>query len=327
MEYWIKDGDILSERMIEIVRIRASVLRFIRRWLDKNGYLEVPTPVIVKDPIEKELAFKLNYFGQDAFISHNSQLYLENIALSIGNAWTSNPSFRSEKHESDRHLSEFILFQLEKVDIKDLDEILHVQEDLICQVIETVLYEQIDSFNFLKLDISYLKNIKPHFERMSYDEAIRNLKSREFKVEKNRTIRSIEWGDDLDINAESELTRDKTSPIFITHFPMKIRPFYIMRDRGDEEKSVSVDLLAPKGFGELTSGGLREDSVHNLENELKKRYNNDRMFEWYCRAKITKMPTHGGFGMGIDRLIRWLTNTQNIKDIMPFPRTPSINEP
>src|SRR5262245_38946142 len=124
-------------RIMEILKIRASVLKYIRIWLDKNGYLEIPTPILISDPMQTELSFKLDYFGKKAFVSHNNQLYLEEIALSLGNSWTINPSFRAEKNETDRHLSEFLLLQLEKVDVKDLDEILRIQEDLICRIVKS----------------------------------------------------------------------------------------------------------------------------------------------------------------------------------------------
>ena len=192
-----------SPEMIEITRIRACVLKYIRQWLNLNSYLEVCTPVIVRHPIQSELSFKLRYFDMDAFISHNNQLYLEKASFSVGNAWTLNPSFRSEEQETERHLSEFLLLQSESLYLKDLDDVLQIQENLICYLIELTIKERIDSFNFLKIDSDLLKRIQAPFGRMRYDQAIEILREKEVKTAgKNRVF---EWGDDFDIDAEREV--------------------------------------------------------------------------------------------------------------------------
>ena len=108
-------------------------------------------------------------------------------------------------------------------------------------------------------------------------------------------------------------------PLFITHFPMSLRPFYIKHDLEQENLSLSVDLLAPLGFGEITSGGLREDDVQRLGDELVKRYSNEKVFSWDVESKIQDVELHGGFGLGIDRLVRWLTHSLDIRDVRyPF---------
>jgi asparaginyl-tRNA synthetase len=139
--------------------------------------------------------------------------------------------------------------------------------------------------------------------------------------------RIIKWGDDLDIDAERELTRNMAAPLFITHFPRSLRPFYIKHDTEEERLSLSVDMLAPEGYGEITSGGLREDDVQRLKNELRRRYSDEKIFDWYCDAKMHKLAPHGGFGLGIDRLVRWLTLIPDIRDVVLFPRTPSMIDP
>jgi len=318
-------SNLFGRSKIEVTKIRACILKSIRHWLDRNGYLEISTPVIVSHPIVKELAFKLNYFEREAFVSHNNQLYLEKAALSMGNSWTINPSFRSERKPSERHLSEFTLLQLECLNLKSLDNVLQMEEELVSHSINSVLLERLDSLGFLKIDISRLKHVRPPFDRMHYNEAIEFLRNHDFKAKGNK--RTIEWGDELDIDAEKKLTQKRTTPLFVTHFPMSLRPFYIMHDTENEQLSVSVDMLAPQGFGEITSGGLREDNIQNLRKELKIRYGNNRTFAWYCNLKKQKLSSHGGFGLGIDRFVRWITNSRNIRDVVLYPRTESILTP
>jgi asparaginyl-tRNA synthetase len=314
-------------RLGQIIRIRACVLNFLRNWLNTNNYLEIQAPVIVSRPIDRHLSFELSYFDKPAFISHNSQLYLETAAFYFGNVWTLNPSFRAEREESNRHLAEFQLLQVEKVRIKDLTDVLRIQEKMLYELIKNMLAEMRDLFNPLEIDLGYMQEINAPFDKMTYEQAISILKSDGFKVEVNGTKRNIEWGDDIGAQAEWKLTHHRIQPLFITHYPMKLRPFYIKHYSPTEDVSVSADLLAPRGYGELTSGGIREDDVLKVRNELQKRYNDKNLFDFYCDLKIAKWKPHGGFGLGIERLLRWLTDTPNIRNVTLFPRTSTITEP
>jgi asparaginyl-tRNA synthetase len=209
--------------------------------------------------------------------------------------------------------------------LKGLDDVLQIQENLILNVIDRTIRERVDSLNYLKIDSDRLKHLKQPFGRLRYDEAIKVLREKNFKVGRNNRV--IKWGDDLGMGAERELTCNMTTPLFITHFPRSLRPFYIKHDPQEGHLSLSVDMLAPEGFGEITSGGLRENDVQSLKNELRRRYGDEKMFSWYCDAKMQKFAPHGGFGLGIDRLVRWLTLSRDIRDVMLYPRTPSIIDP
>lgn len=315
-----------TKKMIETAKIRASTQKYIREWFNENQWWEVNCPVIVNAPIQTELSFKINYFDKEAFVSHNTQLYIETMAFSLGKVWTINPSFRSEKAETNRHLSEFLLLQTEQL-WADLEDVLTIQENLVTYVVENILKDRKESLGILKSNVNYLQSIRPPFDKLKYSDAINMLRSKDFMVEENGNKRIIEWGDDIGNAGEWELTYNRNTPLFLTHYPMSVRPFYIKHHGKHNEQSLSVDLLAPRGFGEITSGGLREDDITLIRKELRRRNLADNVYEWYIDLRKYGWVPHGGFGLGIDRLIRWVTNTENIKDVVMFPRTASQLEP
>ncbi|MGI8832588.1 MAG: asparagine--tRNA ligase [Nitrososphaeraceae archaeon] len=318
-----------ARKMIAIAKIRSSVLKFARNWLITNDWIEITAPVIVKGAVEGgSTLFKVKYFNNDyAYLSQSAQLYLEAMVFSLGPVWSLTPSFRAESSRTVRHLSEFTHLEAEAPWV-ELEDILKVQEQLISNILEHVIAERQEDFAMLKRDISALKNMRPPFERISYKKAIDSLRSQDFTIlDGNGKSRRIELGDDLNIDSERELTKNFSKPIFVVGYPIAVKPFYVKEDPQNKGYGLAADMLAPDGFGEITSGGIREDDSFSITKRMEQEGLDINSYQWYLDLRRYGSVPHGGFGLGIERLIRWITRIDDIKDTILFPRTMSRVSP
>jgi asparaginyl-tRNA synthetase len=311
-------------RMVAMAKIRATVLDYGRRWLVENDWMEVTAPTIVKGAVEGgSTLFKLKYFDEEAYLSQSAQLYLEAMIFSLGPVWSLTPSFRAEKSRTVRHLAEFSHLEAEAPWVT-LDDILKVQEQLVSYVIQNTVRERAEELAYLKRDVADLKKVEPPFERLPYENAIDILRTKEFTiVQENGSKREIRVGDDLNVDSERELTKNASKPVFVVGYPIAVKPFYVKEDPERKGVGLAADMLAPQGFGEITSGGLREDDIVSMTERIKKEGLNPAAYDWYLDLRKYGSVPHGGFGLGIERLMRWITNVDDIKDTVLFPRTMS----
>jgi asparaginyl-tRNA synthetase len=309
-------------KMVAIAKIRTTVLEYCRRWFVESGWMEVTAPIIVKGAVEGgSTLFKLNYFDEEAYLSQSAQLYLEAMIFSLGPVWSLTPSFRAERSRTVRHLAEFSHLEAEAPWVT-LEDLLKVQEQLVSYVIENTIRERAEELAYLRRDIFELKKIEPPFERLSYEKAIEIVKSKGLLITQEDGIkREIQFGDDLNIDSERELTKNATKPIFVVGYPLTIKPFYVKENPYNRGSGLAADMLAPRGFGEITSGGLREDNIVSITERIKKEGLDPAAYDWYLDLRKYGSVSHGGFGLGIERLMRWITNAGDIKDTVPFPRT------
>jgi asparaginyl-tRNA synthetase len=309
-------------KMIAIAKIRATVLDYARRWFVENNWMEVTAPVIVKGAVEGgSTLFKLKYFDEEAYLSQSAQLYLEAMIFSLGPVWSLTPSFRAERSRTVRHLAEFSHLEAEAPWVT-LEDLLKVQEQLISYVIQNTVRERTEELTYLKRDTAELKNIAPPFERLSYEKAIETIRSKDLMItQEDGSKREIQLGDDLNIESERELTKDATKPIFVVGYPLTIKPFYVKENPQHSGSGLAADMLSPRGFGEITSGGLREDNILSITDRIKKEGLDPAAYDWYLDLRNYGSVPHGGFGLGIERLMRWITNVGDIKETVPFPRT------
>jgi asparaginyl-tRNA synthetase len=313
-----------TRRMIEIAKIRSTILKFARQFFIENDWMEVTPPIIVKGAVEGgSTLFKLRYFNEEAFLSQSAQLYLEALIFSLGPVWSLTPSFRAEKSRTVRHLAEFSHLEAE-APLTSLEDILRVEERLITYIIHNTIRERSDSLIFLKRDVTNLKDVRVPFDRISYYEAIDTLQSRDFRVvDAKGNKRPIRIGDDLNIDSERELTKSTLNPLFVSGYPIWIKPFYVKEDEQNRGIGLSADLLAPGGFGEIASGGMREDDISSIKKRMKTEGLDPSSYDWYIDLRRFGSVPHGGFGLGIERLVRWLVDIEDIKDTVLFPRTMS----
>jgi asparaginyl-tRNA synthetase len=317
-----------TRKMIEIAKIRASMFKFLREWFSDNDWMEITPPLIVKGSVEGgSTLFKLNYFDDVAYLSQSAQLYLEAMIFSLGPVWSLTSSFRAERSRTVRHLAEFSHLECESPWVS-LGNLLQIQERLVKYAIDKTINEQKESLQFLKIDTSRFRDLTKPFHKITYDQAIEKLESLDFKItELDGKSRTIRWGDDLNIDSERELTRKMMTPLFITEYPTKVKPFYVKENQDRPETSLTFDLLGPQGYGELSSGGMREDNLQTLYKRIKQTGLNPIDYGWYLDLRKYGSVEHGGFGMGIERLLRWFIGIEDIKDSVLFPRTMSRVSP
>jgi asparaginyl-tRNA synthetase len=312
---------IRTRRMIMVSKIRSSVLNFSRKWFTDSNWIEVTAPVIVKGSVEGgSTLFTIKYFDENAYLSQSAQLYLEAMIFSLGPVWSLTPSFRAEKSRTVRHLTEFLHLEAEAPWVS-LEDLLKFQEELISYVIQNILKQNKKEFEFLKRNISELENISPPFDRITYEKAIDKLRNEGLRIVDKESSKLIEYGDDLSIESERLLTLNSSKPLFVIGYPLKIKPFYVKEEISKEGVGIAADLLAPNGFGEITSGGIREDDLQKFEKRMVLEGLEKRNYDWYLDLRRYGSVPHGGFGLGIERLMRWILNSIDIKDTLPFPRT------
>ena len=312
---------IRTRRMTMVSKIRSSLLYFARKWFTDNDWIEVTSPVIVKSSVEGgSTLFNIKYFDDNAYLSQSAQLYLEAMIFSLGPVWSITPSFRAEKSRTVRHLTEFLHLEAEAPWVS-LEDLIKFQEELVTYVIENILKKNKEEFEFLKRNITDLEKISPPFERITYEKAIDKLRNEDLLIVDKESSRRIEYGDDLSIESERILTQKSSKPLFVIGYPLKIKPFYVKEEISKEGIVIAADLLAPNGFGEITSGGLREDNLQKLEKRMVLEGLQKSDYDWYLDLRRYGSVPHGGFGLGIERLMRWILNIPDIKDTLPFPRT------
>jgi asparaginyl-tRNA synthetase len=206
-----------------------------------------------------------------------------------------------------------------------LSDLISIQEDLIHEIIKMIITHNKKELDFLSKEaLKRLEEISIPFQKITYGGAIDILRTLDCKIkDQDGKERIIEWGDDLSTESERELTKDRTSPIFVTEYPLKIKPFYVKQNPLDENTGLAVDLLAPYGFGEISGGGIREDDLSRLRNRIEQSKLKIDDYLWYLDLRKYGSVPHGGFGLGIERLLRWILNFDDIKDVTLFPRTMS----
>ena len=314
---------IRTRKMVAISKIRATVVQSARQWFIDNDWLEVTVPIIVKSAVEGgSTLFPLKYFEEEAYLSQSAQLYLEALIFSVGPVWTISPSFRAERSRTVRHLAEFLHLEAELPWI-EMEDLLKIQQELLFSTMQKILLERSQDLKFLNIDPVRLSQLKKPFERMKYDNAIELLRSKEIRVQEGDTVRPIEWGDDLNIDSERAITHNKTNPVFIVGYPLQVKPFYVKEDPENPNVALSTDLLLPHGFGEVSSGGMREDNIELIEERIKGEGLDLSTYSWNLDLRKYGSVPHGGFGIGIERLIRWVINSSDIKECVLFPRTMS----
>ena len=281
---WIR-----SRRHTMIFRIKAVALSAAREWLDKNGFIETTPPIIVSGQTEGgSTLFDLKYFDTTAYLSQSAQLYQEALIFGLERVYAITPSFRAEKSRTTRHLTEY--WHLE----------------------QTVASRTKAELEFLGRDPQDLRHIKPPFKHLSYAEAVTCLQNNGFDVH---------WGSDFGTKEEAFLTQKEKKPGFIELYPLAIKAFYMKENPDDPRTVLCSDLLAPEGFGEMIGGSERETDYAKITERLKAQGENLSSYEWYLDLRRYGSVPHSGFGMGIERLVRWLCKLEHIRDALPFPRT------
>jgi asparaginyl-tRNA synthetase len=300
-----------SDKMRSILRVRAVVLSAVREWFDKHSFTEVHVPTLTSAAVEGGATlFEVKYFDQKAYLTQSWQLYAEALIASIGSIYTVAPSFRAEKSRTRRHLTEYWHVEAE-APWCDLACIIEVEEQLLSHIVSTLVEKCKTELALFERKLEDLEKVKPPFERVTYDQAFKMIGE-----EKS----GIKWGDDLGYEQEKLLTVKFDRPFFVTHYPKKAKAFYHMPDPSNSEVTLSVDCLAPEGYGEITGGGQRIEKYDALLARIREEGLDPKSYEWYLDLRKFGSVTHSGFGLGLERVVSWVCKLDHIRDAIAFPR-------
>ena len=307
-----------SSRQQAVLRVRHTVAKAIRDFLDSNGFLLFDAPIFTPNAVEgTSTLFKTDYFGRAAYLTQSGQLYQEAGAMAFGKVYCFGPTFRAEKSKTRRHLTEFWMVEPE-VAYADLDDVLALCEDFTMYIVEQVLQRNREDLKRLDRDISKLEAISKPFPRLSYTEAVERI---------NAGGVAKEWGGDLGAEEETVLSEKYDSPLFVTRYPLDVKAFYMKTDPQDPKLSMSVDMLAPEGYGEVIGAGQREDDLDTLLAKIHAHDLPTEVFEWYLDLRRYGSVPHSGFGLGLERTVTWLCGIHHLREAIPFPRMLEHLEP
>ena len=311
-----------SSRQWALLRVRATVIKAIRDWLDDHGFINMDTPILTPAAGEGTTTlFKVDYFGEPIFLAQTGQLYNEANIYAFGRVYCFGPTFRAEKSKTRRHLTEFWMVEPE-IAFCDLDQLMEVEEQFLSYIVQTVLKERRQELMLLERDTSQLENVVPPFPRISYDEALERVAEMRAKTEDEelRELLQIEWGDDFGSPHETELTKLYNKPVFVYGYPTEAKAFYMEPWPDRPEVSKSVDLLAPEGYGEITGGSERISDPDLLHQRIRDWGLPPEAFKWYVDLRLFGSVPHSGFGLGVERTVTWICGIDHLRETIAFPR-------
>jgi len=304
---WIR-----SQRQQAILRVRHEVIDAVRDYFNSRGFILADTPIFTPSACEGTTTlFPVQYFDDaTAYLTQSGQLYNEANAMALGRTYCFGPTFRAEKSKTRRHLTEFWMVEPE-VAYADLNDVISLAEGLVTSVIGRVLDRRQRELKVLERDTAKLARVTTPFARITYDEAV--------KVLQDKGLPFV-WGGDFGSPDETALSEHFDGPVAVTGYPSEIKAFYFKPMDGRPEVSMSVDVLAPEGYGEIIGGGQRLEDLDLLLQRIKEHNLPQEAFEWYLDLRRFGSVPHGGFGMGIERVVSWICGLDHLREAIPYPR-------
>jgi len=304
-----------STRQWAIMRVRATIIKAIRDWLDDQGFLLVDTPLLTPAACEGTTTlFQTDYFGTPAYLSQSGQLYNEATIGAFGKTYCFGPAFRAEKSKTRRHVMELWMVEPEAAYV-ELAECMEIEEQLVSYIAQMVLQQRRTELDILERDVSKLQAITPPFPRLSYDQAVEMIND----LGRHQGV-TIQWGEDFGAPHETLLSDHFDRPVFVHHYPTAVKAFYMAQEPDRPEVCRSVDLLAPEGYGEVIGGGERSGDPVFLERQIETHKLPRDAYKWYLELRQYGGVPHSGFGLGIERTVCWLCKLPHIREAIAFPR-------
>ena len=325
-----------------VFRVRSVLSYAIHKFFQENNFVYVHTPIItgsdaegagemfnlntfdlnnVPKTADGKVDFSKDFFGKQAHLTVSGQLNVETYAFAFRNVYTFGPTFRAENSNTVKHAAEFWMIEPE-ICFADLKDDMDLAENMLKYVINYVLEncpEEMEFFNnFIdKGLLERLNNVvNSEFGRITYTDAVKELEKHNDEFEYK-----VSWGVDLQTEHERYLSENIfKKPVFVTDYPQEIKAFY-MKLNQDGKTVAAADLLAP-GIGEIIGGSQREDNLEKLQSKIKDLNMDEKDYWWYLDLRKYGSVPHSGFGLGFERLMMYITGMQNIRDVIPFPRTP-----
>ena len=304
---WLRDP-----QQVAILRIRATLVKAIRDWLDDHGFTLVDTPIITPAAAEGTTTlFATKYFDEPAYLAQTGQLYNEADIFAFGRVYCFGPTFRAEKSDTRRHAMEFWMVEPEMA-FTDLWENMEVIEQFVGYCVQTVLEKRADDLAVLGRDVSRLQNVMPPFPRIHYDDAVKLLHANGFP--------DFPWGEDFGAPHEDTISAQFDKPVFVHHYPREVKAFYMQPDPERPDTVLACDLIAPEGYGEIVGGSQRMHDYQMILDAIDAQKLPREAYEWYLDLRKYGTQPHSGFGMGLERVLMWLGGLHHIREALPFPR-------
>jgi asparaginyl-tRNA synthetase len=304
---WIR-----SERQQAILRIRHEIINAVRDFFNHRGFILADTPIFTPAACEGTTTlFPAQYFeDQTAYLTQSGQLYNEANAMALGRVYCFGPTFRAEKSKTRRHLTEFWMVEPEMA-YANLDDVMELAESLVVSVVGRVLEKRGRELKALDRDTTKLESVQPPFPRITYDEAVRRLQAQGLP---------IQWGGDFGGPDETTISEMYDRPVMVHRYPAAVKAFYMKPDPERPELALGVDVLAPEGHGEIIGGGERLADLDLLLKRIEEHKLPREAFEWYLDLRRYGSVPHGGFGMGIERVVAWICGLEHVRETIPYPR-------
>ena len=304
---WIR-----AERQQAILRVRHEIINAVRDFFNTRGFILADTPIFTPAACEGTTTlFPAQYFDeQTAYLTQSGQLYNEANAMALGRVYCFGPTFRAEKSKTRRHLTEFWMVEPEMA-YADLNDVMTLAEGLVVSVVARVLDKRRGELKVLERDTSKLEAVQSPFPRISYDDAVKILKEKGLP---------FEWGGDFGGPDETVLSARFDRPVMVHRYPSKVKAFYMKPDPDRPEVALGVDVLAPEGYGEIIGGGERLADLDLLLARIEEHKLPKDAFEWYLDLRRYGSVPHGGFGMGIERVVAWICGLEHVRETIPYPR-------
>ena len=293
------------------LRVRSEVEQAIHDFLYERDFVRVDTPILTGSIGEHAGSlFETDYFGESAYLAQTGQLYAEAACPAFRNVYCFGPTFRAEKSKTRRHLTEFWMMEPEMAFV-DSDGNMDFQEELISYVVGRAVERCQEQLDLLERDLSKLENVQAPFPRVNYTDAVARLQEKGSK---------IEWGDDIGGSDETLLSEDHDRPVFIYNYPKGVKAFYMKENPEDTTTVLCDDLIAPEGYGEIIGGSQREDNLDLLLARIREEKLPEEAYGWYLDLRRFGTFPHSGFGMGLERVVAWITGRPHVRELIPFPR-------
>lgn len=300
-----------SKKQNAILRIRAEMVSAIYDFFNGKGFTLADAPILTPNACEgTSTLFETQYFEEKAYLSQSGQLYMEAMAAALGKTYCFGPTFRAEKSKTRRHLIEFWMVEPE-VAFADLKDNMELAEHFVEYIVQRILKNKKQELKILDRDTSALEKIKAPFPRLHYKEAVTIL------LKQNPDFKD---GDDFGAPDETIISSQFDKPVFVHHYPTAIKAFYMKEDQSDPVYSLSCDLLATEGYGEIIGGGQREDSLSVLEKKIKEHNLNKEHLKWYTDLRKYGAFKSAGFGLGLERTLSWVCGLSHVRETIAFPR-------
>jgi len=306
-----------SQRQASILRVRAEIIKAARDFFDEHGFTLTDPPILTPAACEgTSTLFPVNYFEEEAFLTQSGQLYIEATAMALGKVYSFGPTFRAEKSKTRRHLTEFWMVEPE-VAYAELDDLMDLAEGLISFIVKRCLERRRGDLQVIGRDVAKLEKVEAPFPRITYDDAVKMLQ----EAHANGALENkFEWGGDLGSPDETYISSQFEKPVMVHRYPAKVKAFYMEPDPQRPDLALCVDVLAPEGHGEIIGGSQRMASYDLLVQRIHEHGLPEEAFKWYLDLRKFGSVPHGGFGMGIERVVGWICGLEHVRETIPFPR-------